>query len=246
PISGLFLANASALAALIPTKSAPIKPGPSVTAIASISSHVSSLCSNASSKTIVICSTWCRDAISGTTPPKRLWLSICEETTFEITFVPFLTIATAVSSQLVSIPNMIVSFFMLNSPTLIEHLLHYLCNNFFLRHLRQVQTFGTYFVQQYWTPLLLKKVVPLLIPSDKIQQTQITFRQFYNHDMQDEGQYLLLVHHLTQSINQYILQSLLLFQQQNISHIHYSLIHFYILLLSMVLKKMMHQFPRYL
>src|SRR5699024_3444361 len=109
---------------------------------------------------------------------KRLWLSICEETTFEMISVPFFTIATAVSSQLVSIPIMIVSFFTLNSPTLIEHLLHYLYNNFFVRHLIQVRISGTYFVRQYWIHALLMKGVLYLVPLSMIRQIRIISRQF--------------------------------------------------------------------
>ena len=51
-------------------------------------------------------STCARPAISGTTPPKRAWRSTWLDTTDESTFVPPMTTAAAVSSQLVSMPRM--------------------------------------------------------------------------------------------------------------------------------------------
>src|SRR5699024_7880168 len=102
-----------------------------------------------------ICSTCCLEAISGTTPPNRLWLSICEETTLARTSLPFLTSAAAVSSQLVSIAKIICSFFIINSPTSLKHLLRYQDNNFFANRPAQDRTFGTVFVQLYLTLALL-------------------------------------------------------------------------------------------
>ena len=71
-MSGFPLAKAKAFAAEIPIKRAPTSPGPYVTAIASMSSNVLLAFTSASSMTCVICSTWWRLAISGTTPPKRI------------------------------------------------------------------------------------------------------------------------------------------------------------------------------
>src|SRR5438132_1099099 len=50
-------------------------------------------------------STWSREAISGTTPPKRACRSTCEAITFERRHSPSSTIAAAVSSQELSIPS---------------------------------------------------------------------------------------------------------------------------------------------
>ena len=49
------------------------------------------------------------DATSGTTPPNFLCNSICVETTFASTSLPFFNTATAVSSQLLSIDKVIIS-----------------------------------------------------------------------------------------------------------------------------------------
>jgi hypothetical protein len=50
-------------------------------------------------------STCARDAISGTTPPKSAWISTWLDTTLEMTSLPPITSAAAVSSQLVSMPE---------------------------------------------------------------------------------------------------------------------------------------------
>jgi hypothetical protein len=94
------------LAAATPTSSAPIKPGRCVTAIASMSAKPSDARSSASSITGSKVSRCERLAISGTVPPKRLWMSICETTTSDKTVCPSSTTAAAVSSQEVSIPRM--------------------------------------------------------------------------------------------------------------------------------------------
>ena len=82
----------------------PIKPGPCVTATASISSIETFAFSIASLKTRLKFSKCRRDATSGKTPPYFLWISICVET--ELLNTSLLRInATDVSSQLDSIAH---------------------------------------------------------------------------------------------------------------------------------------------
>ena len=98
-------AHASAFAADRPTSSAPISPGPWVTATVSTSSRLAPASARASSTTGITSSRWWRDAISGTTPPKRACRCACDETTFERISPAPVTSAAAVSSQLVSTPR---------------------------------------------------------------------------------------------------------------------------------------------
>ena len=83
--SGTPRAHARALAAEMPTSSAPTSPGPCVTAIRSISSSGVSAASSASRTTGETSSRCLRDATSGTTPPKRACRSACDETTDDST-----------------------------------------------------------------------------------------------------------------------------------------------------------------
>ncbi len=62
---------ASALAAATPTRRAPARPGPLVTAMASTSVMAMPAVSQARSMVGTIASRWARLATSGTTPPKR-------------------------------------------------------------------------------------------------------------------------------------------------------------------------------
>ena len=95
-------AAASALAVLTPTSSAPIRPGPRVTASASTSSSSTPASASAASTTGLTSSRWWREATSGTTPPKRACAAACEEITLERIAAPSTT-AAQVSSQEVSI-----------------------------------------------------------------------------------------------------------------------------------------------
>jgi hypothetical protein len=52
---------------------------------------------------------WCLAAFSGIMPPVSACISAELATTFERIFVPFSTTAAAVSSQLVSIPNIFIT-----------------------------------------------------------------------------------------------------------------------------------------
>src|SRR3954454_23409767 len=76
PYSGLSRASAYALAAATPTSSAPVSPGPEVTATASTSPAVTPASASARCTVGTIASRCARDAISGTTPPKRSCSSI--------------------------------------------------------------------------------------------------------------------------------------------------------------------------
>ena len=67
--SGSRRAAASAFAEESPTSSAPISPGPRVTATVSMPSSRVPARSSASAVTASTSSRWWRDAISGTTPP---------------------------------------------------------------------------------------------------------------------------------------------------------------------------------
>ena len=110
PINGFLAAKASAFAYDTPTNSAPTSPGPYVQLIASISCKLILASFKAFFVTLEIASTWLRDAISGTTPPNFVWMSICELIIFDKTSLPFFTTATDVSSQLDYIPNISTSF----------------------------------------------------------------------------------------------------------------------------------------
>lgn len=66
--------------------------------------------SKASLTTTEIASICFLEAISGTTPPNFSCIEICVLITFDNTSRPFFTTAAAVSSQLVSIPNIVISF----------------------------------------------------------------------------------------------------------------------------------------
>lgn len=61
--------------------------------------------------TLEIASIWFLDAISGTTPPYFSCIGICVSITLDNISLPFLTIATDVSSQLDSIPHCYYIFF---------------------------------------------------------------------------------------------------------------------------------------
>src|SRR3990172_2827656 len=104
PISGARVASAIDLAAATPTRSAPTRPGPTVTAIPSSSSNPSPVSSSACSRSGFRASTWARLASSGTTPPKRSCTSTWLASRFART-TPSWTIATPVSSQEVSMPR---------------------------------------------------------------------------------------------------------------------------------------------
>src|SRR3954452_10926079 len=71
PYSGFFSASAEAVAAATPTSSAPVRPGPEVTAMASTSSGPTPASARARCTVGTIASRCAREAISGTTPPKR-------------------------------------------------------------------------------------------------------------------------------------------------------------------------------
>src|SRR3954453_9997962 len=80
-MNGSRRAAAIPLAALIPTSSAPIRPGPTVAATASMSSRATPASPSAASTTRSTSSRWWRAATSGTTPPKPSWAFACEEMT---------------------------------------------------------------------------------------------------------------------------------------------------------------------
>ena len=105
PTNGFWIAYANPFAYDTPTSKAPTNPGPYVQLTTSISSNFIFACFRASFTTWLITSTWHLEAISGTTPPYKVCISICEFITFDKTFLPFTTTAAEVSSQLVSIPN---------------------------------------------------------------------------------------------------------------------------------------------
>src|SRR4051794_20522217 len=103
-MNGSRRAAAIPLAALIPTSSAPIRPGPAVAATASMSSRVTPASWSAASTTGSTSSRWWRAATSGTTPPKPSWALACEEITLLRMRAPSRT-AAQVSSQEVSIAS---------------------------------------------------------------------------------------------------------------------------------------------
>ena len=106
---------ATAFPKLKPTDKQTISPGPAVAATASISFNFMPLSSIAFFAIRSIFSIWDRAASSGTTPPNSLWISTWLETIFDkisgISLFPLIT-ATAVSSQLDSIPK-IMGFFVI-------------------------------------------------------------------------------------------------------------------------------------
>src|SRR6478735_8058968 len=104
PYSGLSSATAKALAAASPTTSAPIRPGPAVTATPSISHRSTSAISHARRRVGTIASRCARLATSGTTPPNRMCWSTLEATSLASSSVPR-TIPIPVSSQDDSIPR---------------------------------------------------------------------------------------------------------------------------------------------
>src|SRR5437762_1938619 len=77
PISRRSPAYASAFAYTTPTRSAPTRPGPSVTATASTALHDTPASASARSTTAGSAARCARLASSGTTPPKTWWMS-CE------------------------------------------------------------------------------------------------------------------------------------------------------------------------
>src|SRR5207249_7668595 len=103
--NGLLSAYAIAFAYETPTSSDPIKPGPIVTAIPSTFSLITLARTEASSTMVTILSRCSRDASSGTTPPNRSCVLICEAMTEERIAQPSRTTAAAVSSQDVSMPS---------------------------------------------------------------------------------------------------------------------------------------------
>ena len=82
-----------------------MRPGPRVTAIRSTSLELRAGLVERLASTGTTFSRWCRDAISGTTPPKRACSSACEETTLAAIRPSSVTSAAAVSSQEVSSPR---------------------------------------------------------------------------------------------------------------------------------------------
>ena len=104
---GAPVARENDFAAAIPTRSAPTRPGPTVTATPSMSPTPTSAATRASASSGVSASTWARAATSGTTPPNRSWRWTWAAIMFVRTLNVSSTIATAVSSQLVSIPSVI-------------------------------------------------------------------------------------------------------------------------------------------
>ena len=104
PYSGLPSPIASALAAATPTSSAPARPGPLVTAIASTSCSRTPAVSQARSMVGTIASRCARLATSGTTPPNRACSSTLLATASASRVWPR-TMPTPVSSHDVSMPR---------------------------------------------------------------------------------------------------------------------------------------------
>src|SRR3989338_7619783 len=96
---GLFEARLKVLAASTPTRSDPISPGPTVTAMASIFSKFVSADLNASSMTGTMHLTCSRAACSGMIPPYFSCREADEETILDRISRPSRTTAAAVSSQ---------------------------------------------------------------------------------------------------------------------------------------------------
>src|SRR5690349_2272947 len=101
---GLSAASAYPLAAATPTSRAPARPGPAVTAIASMSARVTSASVSARRMVGTIASRWARLATSGTTPPNRACSSTLDASASASSVWPR-TMPTPVSSQEVSIPR---------------------------------------------------------------------------------------------------------------------------------------------
>src|ERR671916_3461483 len=101
---GFSAATASPLAPATPTSSAPARPGPAVTAIASMSLSVTPASARARFMVGTNASRWARLATSGTTPPKRACWSTLEASASASRVWPR-TMPTPVSSQLVSMPR---------------------------------------------------------------------------------------------------------------------------------------------
>ena len=119
PTSGMSFAKLMAFASATPTSSAPTRPGPYVTPMASKSSRVTSASFNASSMTWLIFSMCFLEAISGTTPPYNLCSSIWDDMILDNMVLPFFTTEAAVSSQELSIARISTSSFffsILHSP----------------------------------------------------------------------------------------------------------------------------------
>src|SRR6185437_13365874 len=89
----------------MPTSSAPASPGPDVTAIASRSSNPTPDSAIAARTTGTMARRCSRLASSGTTPPYRACVAICEATTDESVRAPRSTTAAAVSSHELSMPR---------------------------------------------------------------------------------------------------------------------------------------------
>src|SRR6266581_3683211 len=109
PISRRFPAYASAFAYTTPTRSAPTRPGPCVTATASTALHDTPASARARSTTGGSAARCARLASSGTTPPNTWWTS-CERmirlASSGVAFRPPLTSTAAdVSSHDVSMPS---------------------------------------------------------------------------------------------------------------------------------------------
>src|SRR3954454_5397467 len=101
---GFCVASAYPLAAATPTSSAPARPGPAVTAIASMSARATPASSSARRMVGTIASRWARLATSGTTPPNRACCSTLDASASASSVCPR-TMPTPVSSQEVSIPR---------------------------------------------------------------------------------------------------------------------------------------------
>src|SRR5215467_4784895 len=101
-------AYASALPYTTPTSSAPTRPGPAVTATASIALQASPASARARSTTAGSAARWARLASSGTTPPNTWWMSWERMTRLASSggrVAPPTSTAADVSSHEVSIPR---------------------------------------------------------------------------------------------------------------------------------------------
>ena len=107
PIRGTRAARETAFAAAIPTRRAPTRPGPTVTATPSRVRNPTSASPSACSSKGFSDSTCARAATSGTTPPKRSCRCSWRAMRFALTWNTSSTIATAVSSHDVSMPSVI-------------------------------------------------------------------------------------------------------------------------------------------
>jgi len=95
-----------------PTITPPIRPGPAAAAMPSRAAKETCASLIALAMMVSSASTWARAAISGTTPPNSACSLICENTTFDrmrpCPSAVRSTTAAAVSSQVVSMPRMII------------------------------------------------------------------------------------------------------------------------------------------